>query len=345
MTRILLVGDLHLGKPLLQSVLDDASSAQLRLMRDVERAGREAGCTRALMLGDFFDCANPSQDLQLGALEVLGSSKLQWDIYPGNHDVDDVTVPKDDPAAAESRRCSLKLLSRLPQFGAIRNVRFVMRPTLLRVGDAVAYVVPWGHRFRVPDDCDFVAMHDSIVGARADNGRVVAPGEGVPARDLRGKPTVSGHLHTPQRVKSARALYPGTAAQFSWGERVAKSLTALDVGKGKVRTTRVPWTPPWRLREVEWSAERPPKLDDPDAYYKVRVPSGEKPDSKWMLENPRAVRVDGVQVKKNSNRESPEEPAAYENDSERLNEWLKQRTSLTPKQRREAVRLDARLSS
>ena len=343
MTRVLLVGDLHLGKPLLQSVLGDAHAEQLDLVREQERAGRDAGCTHALMLGDLFDCANPSQDLMLGLLEVLAQSRLRWTLYPGNHDVDDVTVPKDDPKAAQSVRCSIKLLSRLPQFGAIRNVRFVMRPELVRVGEAAVYVVPWGHDFDVPRRADLVAIHDSVVGARNDNGRVVEPGHGVDGRLLRGKPTVSGHLHTPQWVRAAKTLYPGTAAQTSWGERPDKTLTALDVGRGRVRVVRVPWTPPWRLREVEWSAESPPKLDDDGAYYKVRVPSGERPDARWMIDNPRAVRVDGVKGEKRSRDVGPVESSA--DDGKRLDRYLAERTSLQSKQRRHALAIDARMGT
>ncbi len=330
MTKILLVGDLHLGKPLLMSTLTDAISQQVAMLKRMESIAIREGCRHALMLGDLYDNARPSQELLVPIIDFLAASKLKWIIYPGNHDVDDVTLKKDE---AESVRSSLKLLARLPKVG-LRNVQFVQYPQIVNVDGARIYVIPWGHAFDVPKNCDVVAFHDSLVGARRDNGHQVPEGKGILKKQLRGKPAVSGHLHTPQKV--GNVLFPGTPAQTSWGEKPNKCLFYMSVVNGRVNFRRLKWRAPWKLLQATWTKKGAPPIEK-EAYYTLKVDAGTRPDAEWMTNNKNVVRFGGLSKK------SMSEIKTFQERTTDMEAWLGKNTSLSPNQIQVAVKIDGRI--
>lgn len=333
--RALLVGDLHIGKKLLRSTLGaSATRRQIAMLASLEAEAVRARARYAIVVGDVFDTAAPSQEDMSALVDFWSTSKLRWIVYPGNHDVDDISLKKGETF---SRRSSLTLLSRLPRAGALRNVMFIRTAKTVVIEGVRLHVVPWGHPMAPPKGTNLVLFHDSLVGAKRDSGSVVRDGEGLSSAALRGFAAVSGHLHTPQRVR--RTLFCGTAAQMSWGERPVKQLYVTTVTQDFVSHETIPWTPPWTLRQVEWSSEAPPKLDDARAYYKLVVPNGQRVDPNWLVNNPNVARVGGKggQAKQPRIIRQTRDTRAY------LDEWLKRHTSLTDRQRAVALKIDARM--
>lgn len=325
--RIMYFADLHLEK--MKSVLGEhALNIQMRAFKRQIELARSKRCTHAVVLGDVFDSAYPSQHTMRAFIRVLADADdLEWLVYSGNHDRDDINT------------CSLDLMCELPEIGALKHVTFKTKPELIKWGDAKVYVMPWSRPKPVPDECDFVFFHDAVSGAKKDNG---TPYTGGLSRSIfRGKPTVGGDLHMGQRIKNV--LYPGTAAQLSFGEHLPKHVWygEFDKRNGLVNKCVKSWEPEWRLEEVRYDEENPPACDDPKVRYKLRVPNGVRVPPRWLIDHPLVVRTDGVRSKeKKEDHESMlVEVAGVQDKSQRMRRWLRKNTPLDKAQRLQALKL------
>ena len=341
--KIGFVGDPHTGRmrALLGNERGDAAHARLWL-RQIEWV-REAGCSHAVIVGDVFDTPFPDQEQLLLVVNALAAaSDLRFLCFAGNHDVHDAATN------------SLRLLRRMPEVGALRHVTFVADAGVVDWEDARLLVIPWGSK-RERDPREHViasrphltVFHDSVVGAKRDNGTAVPVGQGVAAASLGGsRVAVGGHLHTPQRVGDV--YYCGTGAQLSFGESAGKRLLTIDVdGKSvKVASRRV--DPPWVLETARWSSSDPPGCDAPGTYYRLVI-GEEAPPPRWLVEHPRVVRTAGASVKKLRDVASgvvnlmSGGKVGGSDDAQLLQRYLHQHTNLDALLRAQAMKIHGRM--
>jgi DNA repair exonuclease SbcCD nuclease subunit len=249
-----------------------------RLNQRLLKATRDIGAQHVVVLGDIFETPFPTQDEQMLALKTFSAPDLRFLIYPGNHDIHD------------AEQNSLKLFRALPEIGALTNVTFIVQPNVVKFAGMQIGVMPFGCK-KVPPGADLYVIHGNIVGAKRDNNTPVKVGEGLDPSAFGGKLVISGHIHTPQKFGSI--VYAGTGAQLSFGEDENKRICWLDDGRLFSR----PFDPPWKLRTVDWSSKQPPKCDEPDVFYKLRV-ANERPPNTWLARHPQVLDIDVGKSKK-----------------------------------------------
>lgn len=334
--RIAFAGDPHIGK--MGTYMGDEAGLrrQRKLLSAVFARADDARADLIVVLGDLFDDPHPDQDRLVATVQALSSTKTPVLAYLGNHDVED------------ERHNSFKLLRRLPEAGALRHVTFVTKPKTIEYGGVRVRVLPWRksyERKHLGERADVVLFHDSVVGAKRDNGHAVPEDGGLQHEFFGDAFTVSGHLHTPQRLRDL--WYTGTQAQLSFGERPGKKFMLAEVRKSGTKMVVSDFESPWTLLNVKFDSDDPPKCDAPGTLYAVDLSAG-SPGPRWLLDHPRVVRVHGGSGKARSKTiervvELASKHGSSEDDDELLQRWLRQHTSLTKLERTRAAKIHRRL--
>lgn len=322
------IGDLHLEK--MTNLFGDNSVArQIKAITMQLEVAREYKCKHIAMLGDIFDSPYPSQHTMRDFIRLLNANKeFEFLIYSGNHDRDDVHT------------CSLDLLQTLPEIGALRNVTFITKPTLIKWGDAKAYVMPWTKQSPKLDGADFVFFHDAIAGAARDNGSIYE--RGMSRAIFKGKPAIGGDLHTFQRIKNV--LYPGTPVYHTFGDKAKRRLIVSEFRHGQVKHLEAKWNPPWHLKTVTYDPTIKDLCNEPNTYYRLLILPDAKLPNTWLIDHPQVLQTDGTNKTKKTKEVLETAKADTKTEKERLAMFLNKNTNLTSKQVNQALLIDNKLS-
>lgn len=190
--------------------LDDVCSL---LINDLHDLAIEHDIDDVFVLGDLFHHRSPDAPTlcQIShALKYLVAHEIRVWLLPGNHD-------------AHGKRASLYSLSFLAelQVGGIHVLDKADRRAFPPTGRAFC-AMPWqpeklaAHTVGGFDADSIVFMHQEIKGA-TDNGRPMT--RGLDQHELkRFACVVSGHVHTPQRLKTCRGAYLGSPLELRFSE-------------------------------------------------------------------------------------------------------------------------------
>jgi DNA repair exonuclease SbcCD nuclease subunit len=289
---------------------------------------REQGATHVIVLGDLFDDPFPSQEAQLVAMQALASmDDMRVLVYIGNHDVHDAS------------HNSLRLLSQMPGFGALRHVQFVFTPQVVEWDGLRIGVVPWGYKPPQMHDVDFIVFHHDMIGTRQDSGRITPQGEGLRADVFGDVLAIGGHLHEPQRL--GRCVFVGAGAQLNFGEKPGKRAVTLRYEQGKMKLRSTPIESPWYLKTVKYDAKEPPRCDEARTYYRLDQ-GGDTLPAGWLVQHPRIVRVESVARKRsaeNTVKLVEGKQLSIEDDTTLVRKFLREHTDLDPIMRARAMKI------
>ena len=329
MSAIAFWGDLHVGR-LTKIVGEDGLRLHRKLLHQLTKETRQVGARYVAVLGDIFPDPFPSQEQMMVVLEAFSNARdLKFVCYLGNHDIYTAQIN------------SLRLLSRLPEAGALTNVQFVIKPAMIDFARRNVLVLPYGAPLgAVPNNTDLILFHNNVIGAKRDNNSPVTGG--FHPNKFEKVLAVGGHLHTPQRVGS-RIYFPGTQGQLTFGEGSAKKFMWLDD-----RMYSRPFQPPWELQTVTWSNDNPPECNNPDTYYRLLF-THERPGPRWLANHPQVVSHKGGSKSIQSAAKQKvvsliQRTNEQESDTQLLNRWLIQYTSLDKLARRRALKIDEQLA-
>ena len=260
MTEALAIGDIHLDKARLSGLFGERANAlQLEPVAAALAGAAERGIPRAVLLGDVFDRPRPTVAGLTALLRTLldADGRLEVHIITGNHDFE-----------ASGRPHSLSLVRSLCERGLLRTTSVHDEPTDLDWDGMPVRMCPWGHSD--PGGAALCFGHFARPGSVRDNGRRAGDGDGDVAESSGDALWVSGHLHTAQKV--GRTYFPGTTAQYSFGEE--------DGPKHVLRLRAASRRGKWRFKADSERVRRPfrlaTKVISDDAEWHERLPGGSR---------------------------------------------------------------------
>lgn len=327
-------GDLHIGR-MSKTVNDDVGlSLHRRLIRRLLSATRRVKAKFVVILGDVFNSPFPTQDdLSMLIDELSRADDIEFVVLMGNHDIYDAL------------NNSLKLLKRLPQAGALTNVRFVLKARQFYWGGVELLALPYGARPEGRITADLIVFHDAVVGAQRDNKTTFSIGEGVHPSVFGRVIAVGGHIHMAQRL--GRIHFVGTQASLAFNETHPKRFYWLDTREMRMCSTS--FEPPWQLEQSDWSNDDPPRCNAPDTYYQLHI-KDERPGPRWLINHPQVIDTRGgsktVKQKAASKIVKLLEGGSIgnENDDQMLKRFLKAHSPLDQLSVMKAVRIHTKLA-
>ena len=228
--RMVFIGDLHLEGPL-REYIDGLDGLIMREVQGIVTAASKKGYNIVVLLGDLFHkYAVKARSYTLLSPLFTANPDTQFLIIGGNHDVD---------SQSTEREHSLDLLAQQVKDGIYPNVKVALHDPIDLWSKTPVRMLPWPLNETRKDALNII--HLDAAGAKQDNGRDSS------AEWTTDHFCISGHLHTPQRVKDI--WYPGTLYQTSFGETQSKSIIYVDWtgDRSTSRVKRVPYAPPFLL--------------------------------------------------------------------------------------------------
>jgi len=262
------IGDLHLGKPRLENLYEDAYKLQLvELSRACDWALKRK-IKNVVLLGDISDKPSLPDHIELALINLLNKYQKNQNFYLilGNHDKEQKTVHSLSKIEwlAKNVWDNVTVITDVLALGA---VEFHAWPNHTPLSKGT---VCFGHVERP--------------GSLADNGMTLASGY----EQTDDNHWVMGHLHTPHKTGNTR--YAGTLYQTSFGETVNKGFVhvVVDPSLPEPKIRPVKHTPQFSLVTLTVNKGESPVLDDnPNTRYRIFY-TDELP-ANFLLDNPRVV--------------------------------------------------------
>ena len=229
--NFLAVGDLHLGcwpknVPATFSYWD-------AVFNQIEEYAKMNGVERAVQLGDVHDSVQVPEDERFYALSRFQKSKLEWDVYHGNHDYTDVNYN------------TLMYYKKLQtDFNILQHVHFHIEPTVKKYqGQKVAFL-PWPYNAVKMKEPGLCFAHFALSGAKSDNGYILKESDKTIDKKHY---WIIGDLH--QYQTSDRYLYPGAILQFKYNDSPKKYFAHFTGTPAKPKWKRIQLRLPYQLEQ------------------------------------------------------------------------------------------------
>jgi hypothetical protein len=241
MTRIMAIGDLHLGGVTHAFHRREILSLQCEQLRDQLVYAIETDIKHVVLLGDVFDVHCPPQDVVAELLRVITDeaySGLNIYMYLGNHDTDG----------------ELHAFSALEFVATYHNNLHVFtsaKAIALEGGNAVFMPYP---QWRTDVKNSVVFIHKEFKGTKRDNGHVKPDGEIFDAKyaAAHNQMYVSGHLHTAQTYP--HLVFTGTSGPLKYLPRRKHYIGVVELAERRLPTCKLlDWGPYWRVERMDVS--------------------------------------------------------------------------------------------
>jgi len=292
-----------------KEIVADALELQFDSIRACVALARKRKTKNVFLTGDIFDTASPSQSSIARLLRLLAEfPDITFWFYPGNHDMISKT------------RHALVISDFISKARIIPNVRVFVEPTMTKVDGFPVFFMPWG-KFEQPDGAYLGFAHHTLIGVSYDNG---FPSEDGPSITNRKSRWIIGHVH--ERQTTTRAIYPGTAYQTNFGEKLPKYYMYFDAtlkhDKVNLKPEFVKAKPIFKLREH--IIEKQEDFDNVPVYSQKKVPvflklklhPGVTVPKNYRVDRPHIIKIEPI--KKNGQAVTVVEPSQAPEEQRRF---------------------------
>lgn len=273
-----------------KEIVPDPLGLQLQSIQRAVDLARKRGTKNVFLTGDIFHTSAPRQESIARLLKLFADNPdITFWLYLGNHD------------KQSHSRHALVISDFISKAGILSNVKVYVEPTLEKIEGFPVLFMPYG-KFYELDSAYLGFGHTGLAGTMYNEHQTAH--EKIKIENSR-SPWVMGHIHQAQETKGA--IYPGTAYQVDFGEKLPKHLMYFRARLNRDRVTLehelIVQAPLFRLINVVVNNEddlatiKPYKPGKIPNFYKLQLARGVKPPPKFMIERPNVIFTEAINAK------------------------------------------------